>query len=136
MKHPNWKQNTPKDQMTVILMALEGNIENIHIISLKKLVEKVKDCIEHLKMLSEYMNSKWEDKMNLGEKNFLLLKEELRKETNMRNIEDKKILNIGKVTGIKIICNNCKMNRFTIYTKGINGWQFKCEYCGLVHNIE
>ena len=55
----NWRQANPKDQATVILMALEGHIENCSegIITCEQLDERTKPLLSQLKELQNLLNN-------------------------------------------------------------------------------
>jgi hypothetical protein len=55
--NPAWKQQTPHDQLTVILMALEGHFENLQndVIDVPKYVARTAPLIEQLNELKPYL---------------------------------------------------------------------------------
>jgi len=54
-----WKQATPQDQLTVILMSLEGNLSNFEegVIDKNKFVERAKEHISQIKELQPFLSS-------------------------------------------------------------------------------
>ena len=55
--NPLWKQANPKDQLTVILMGLEGHIDNTDDV---KLILKCIPFIDQLKELGQHLKENWE----------------------------------------------------------------------------
>ncbi len=59
VKLEKWKQSCPKDQMTVLLMALEGHISNLE----ERIVvdyHQLYNLIHELKLIKDYLPSEWD----------------------------------------------------------------------------
>jgi len=62
MKRPDWKQENPKDQSVVILMSMEGHVQNCTdgIITPQQLERHLAPLFKQLKQLHEhYLHSEW-----------------------------------------------------------------------------
>jgi hypothetical protein len=55
--NPLWKQNNPHDQLTVILMAVEGHFQNLtnDVIDVQKYVARTTPLLEQLNELKPYL---------------------------------------------------------------------------------
>jgi hypothetical protein len=60
MKNPNWKQNTPVDQLVTLLMSLEGHKDNweCDLITESYFKEKVTDHINQMFQLLPFIQGK------------------------------------------------------------------------------
>jgi len=60
MKPDKFKQANPKDQLTVIVMAIEGHVDNIRDkVSFDRALDALTVLVEDLRLLSPFLNSEW-----------------------------------------------------------------------------
>jgi hypothetical protein len=60
MKKETWKQKNPYAQQIVVLMALEGSLDNYFTNKIPLNSEYIQTIIDDLKALTDYQSDKWE----------------------------------------------------------------------------